>query len=71
MLYEKAIHSCRIPCERNEAAGERRIALHKNDQQSTKLATGSGRRGIMPSLAILLHFFPRVAAEPFLSEVQY
>ena len=71
MHYEKAVHSYRIPCERSDSAGELRIALHKNDQQSTKLATGSGRRGIMPSLAIFLQFFPPVTAELFLSEVQY
>ena len=29
---KKAIHSCRITCERSESARERRIALYKSDQ---------------------------------------
>ena len=29
----KVIHSCRITCERNESARERRITLYKSDQQ--------------------------------------
>ena len=39
MLYEKAIHSCRIPCERNESARVQRIALYKSDQQPVTLMT--------------------------------
>ena len=31
--YKKAIHTCRIICERSESAWERRIALNKSDQQ--------------------------------------
>ena len=31
-LYKKAIHSCRITCERSESAREWRIALYKSDQ---------------------------------------
>ena len=30
---KNAIHSCRITCERSGSARERRIALHKSDQQ--------------------------------------
>ena len=30
---EKAIHSCKITCERSESVRERRIALYKSDQQ--------------------------------------
>ena len=30
---QKASHSCRITCEHSESARERRIALHKSDQQ--------------------------------------
>ena len=29
---QKAIHSCRITCERSESARERRLALYKSDQ---------------------------------------
>ena len=31
-LWKKAVHSCRITCERSESARERRIALYKSDQ---------------------------------------
>ena len=35
----KAIHSCRITCERNESARERRIALYKSDEQHLHVQT--------------------------------
>ena len=34
-LAIKAIHSCRITCERSESARERRISLYKSDHQSS------------------------------------
>ena len=37
MHYQKISHSFRITCERSESAQERRTALHKSDQQHSKV----------------------------------
>ena len=43
MRYKKAIHSCRITCERSESA--RRIALYKSDQQYKRCGGWGGGEG--------------------------
>jgi len=37
---KKAIHTCRITCERSESARERRIYIYESDQQRTSPLSG-------------------------------